>query len=286
VFGWGNSRQTLLEWFVVGRGRPRRDILTPREREVLALQREGLTNGQIAKRLGVSENTAKYHVTQILSKLGVNSREEAARWRPEAGEKRFPGIAVLAWLTKKVTSSTAAKLAGGGIGVAAAAGLVLLFLGLFVMNERQPEGMTPGDLGKLAYLQSGDIWVKSLPDGTPVRVTNDGVSSSPAWSPSGGWLLFTKGSSTQALGSQYVIARDDGSRARAVPGTQPVWSPDSDRLAYVRRDAGAIAVEGADGSGKQAIAETSLRPAGAPSDWRGAVFSDLAWSPYGRALAY
>jgi NarL family two-component system response regulator LiaR len=51
---------------------------TPREREVFELLRLGLTNEEIAERLGISLDGAKYHVSQILSKLGVSSREEAA----------------------------------------------------------------------------------------------------------------------------------------------------------------------------------------------------------------
>jgi len=47
------------------------DTLTPREREVPALLRCGLTNEEIAGRLGFTLDGAKYHVSQILSKLGV-----------------------------------------------------------------------------------------------------------------------------------------------------------------------------------------------------------------------
>lgn len=53
------------------------DDLTPREHEVLALMVEGLTNPEIAERLSVSRSTARAHVSQILSKLGVNNRAEA-----------------------------------------------------------------------------------------------------------------------------------------------------------------------------------------------------------------
>src|SRR3972149_1966798 len=60
------------------RGRPRHDdVLTPREWEVLALLRQNLTNDQIAGQLAISANTAKFHVSEILTKLGVSSREEA-----------------------------------------------------------------------------------------------------------------------------------------------------------------------------------------------------------------
>src|SRR5439155_2280234 len=53
--------------------------LTPREHEVLSLIRLGLTNEEIAARFGITRDGAKYHVSQILSKLGVATREEAAR---------------------------------------------------------------------------------------------------------------------------------------------------------------------------------------------------------------
>lgn len=51
--------------------------LTPRERQVLAVMAEGLSNPQIALRLCVTEATAKAHVSSIIAKLGVSSRTEA-----------------------------------------------------------------------------------------------------------------------------------------------------------------------------------------------------------------
>jgi DNA-binding CsgD family transcriptional regulator/tetratricopeptide (TPR) repeat protein len=58
---------------------PRLDALTRREREVLELVGMGLTNRQIARRLGISERTAAVHVSNVIAKLGVGNRVEAAR---------------------------------------------------------------------------------------------------------------------------------------------------------------------------------------------------------------
>jgi len=51
--------------------------LTERELEVLALMVEGLTNPEIAEKLIVSRSTAKFHVSNVLSKLGASGRTEA-----------------------------------------------------------------------------------------------------------------------------------------------------------------------------------------------------------------
>ncbi|MGH7042803.1 MAG: helix-turn-helix domain-containing protein, partial [Acetobacteraceae bacterium] len=51
--------------------------LTPREREVLALLAEGASNKLIARRLGISAHTAKFHVGSLLDKLDATGRTDA-----------------------------------------------------------------------------------------------------------------------------------------------------------------------------------------------------------------
>lgn len=59
--------------------------LTPREREVIVAIASGATNRQIARDLGVGERTARTHVSNILAKLGLASRTQAAMWAVREG---------------------------------------------------------------------------------------------------------------------------------------------------------------------------------------------------------
>jgi DNA-binding NarL/FixJ family response regulator len=69
--------QALEDTAPPARPRPARDRLSPREREVLGLVAQGRSNREIADALIVTEHTAKYHVAQLLNKLGAGSRAEA-----------------------------------------------------------------------------------------------------------------------------------------------------------------------------------------------------------------
>jgi DNA-binding NarL/FixJ family response regulator len=58
----------------------RADTLTPRERELVVLLRDGLTNQEIAERLVISTGTVRTHLENIFGKLGVHSRTAAVRF--------------------------------------------------------------------------------------------------------------------------------------------------------------------------------------------------------------
>jgi len=60
-------------------------VLTRREREILILVAEGHSNSAMAKRLWVTEQTVKFHLSNIYRKLGVPNRTAATRWAHEHG---------------------------------------------------------------------------------------------------------------------------------------------------------------------------------------------------------
>lgn len=64
--------------------------LTAREREILALIGEGLTNRQIGQRLYLAEKTVKNHISRLLAKLGVERRIQAAVIATQAQERARP----------------------------------------------------------------------------------------------------------------------------------------------------------------------------------------------------
>jgi RNA polymerase sigma factor (sigma-70 family) len=67
------------------------DMLTKREKEILRLVSEGLTNDEIGKKIFISEKTVKTHLTNIFDKLKVNNRFKAALLI--MGQRGAPGSA-------------------------------------------------------------------------------------------------------------------------------------------------------------------------------------------------
>jgi DNA-binding NarL/FixJ family response regulator len=70
---------------------PTLDVLTEREREVMGLVAEGLTNDEIAERLYVSPMTAKTHVSRAMTKLGARDRAQLVVFAYESGLVRPAG---------------------------------------------------------------------------------------------------------------------------------------------------------------------------------------------------
>jgi DNA-binding CsgD family transcriptional regulator/catechol 2,3-dioxygenase-like lactoylglutathione lyase family enzyme len=72
------------------RGRPPHpDVLTPAEWRVIEAVRHGLRNRDIAERQGVSPDAVKFHVANVLQKLGLTSRVELRRWNGVRRDSKF-----------------------------------------------------------------------------------------------------------------------------------------------------------------------------------------------------
>jgi two-component system, NarL family, response regulator DegU len=66
--------------------------LTRREREILSLVSEGGTNGDVARKLWVTEQTVKFHLANIFRKLDVTNRTQASRWAHAHGLLEESGL--------------------------------------------------------------------------------------------------------------------------------------------------------------------------------------------------
>jgi DNA-binding CsgD family transcriptional regulator len=139
------------------RGRPRHpETLTPRQQEVLDLLRQGLTNEEIAQRLGISLDGAKYHVADILRRLQVDSRYEAAQWRPEPARRPWYGALAPSGLLGKLKAKTVGQAAGALLLAVAVVGIGALAWGVFQGSN------SSADSGRLLVHASqgaaGDPW--------------------------------------------------------------------------------------------------------------------------------
>jgi DNA-binding CsgD family transcriptional regulator len=206
--------------------RPYPDILTPREQEVLGLIREGLTNEQIAERLGISFSGARYHVAEILAKLGVSSRREAALWRPEpAGARRF---GVFGALFARITGSAAGKVAAAAVLTTGLGVLAALLLGVIAMGGRQAQG--PGDVETPSELSVEEVYRRT--DETLAQsgrvyhaeVESEGTSIAPF----------------ESSGEQWVDASRQVAREEIVSELKAPATPRRDEAAAIRRSDGSF----------------------------------------------
>jgi len=126
------------------RGRPRYpELLTPREQEVLALLRDGLSNEQIGGRLEITERTVKFHVSEIIGKLGVRDRHEAAQWTGEGRRGWFVVFAPLGVFWRGVRGVTLALSVS--LVLVVSAGIALLVWGVWVRGD--DDAQSPSDGG-------------------------------------------------------------------------------------------------------------------------------------------
>jgi DNA-binding CsgD family transcriptional regulator/Tol biopolymer transport system component len=225
--------------------RPHPELLTPREQEVLELLRLGLTNQQIADQLGIGVFGARYHVSEILSKLGVSTREEAAAWQGEmAGQRgRWFGFVPFGLFGRPsleaIMRTSSVVFIGAGV-----TGFALLLAGVLLLAARN-DTSTPS-LGRVAYVVDGNVWVRDLPDGAPAQLTDSGADSNPRLSASGEWIALWR--QEESPNQPWVwVMRTDGSDARAISSRGRIaWSPTRAEFTYASDD-NELVVESADG---------------------------------------
>ena len=215
--------------------------LTSREREVLELLRLGLTNGEIAERLGISSDGAKYHVSEIIGKLGVRNRYEASAW-PERRPWWMATLAPAGILWRRTRGAGVARLPSLALGVslaimaamAAAAGLILFF------SLRDTDDTSTPPSGALVFRAEAnlnfDLYRVNLDGSGLVNITNSpGFEGSGTWSPSGETIAFT---SDRGGESDIYVMNEDGSGLRNITNSPnensafSSWSPDGSRILF------------------------------------------------------
>ncbi|MBE0608769.1 MAG: hypothetical protein IH609_05280 [Dehalococcoidia bacterium] len=192
--------------------------LTPAEQRVLEEVRTGATNPEIAIRLGLSINTVKYHVANMLAKTGLDDRRELRQWcMPREGTSNW-------WLRGAV--------ALGGLVVVVAA---VVAIGLFVGDDGQR------DIGVWVAYSPGPrtstlpqrIIVRELISGEEHQLASqDGwLLHAPQWSPTGDHLLALESDSNGGPNRVVVFDRSNWRRSEAVTGAfSAAWSPDGQRI--------------------------------------------------------
>ena len=119
-------------------GRPRHpDILTPAEWRVLEALRAGGTNTDIGRRLGVSPDTVKYHISNMLGKLHLGSRQELAAWRPDRRRRPLPALMPMVAL-----SALRQPLLWGGVLVASLGAASVAVVLVIAQSSRPPQPVT------------------------------------------------------------------------------------------------------------------------------------------------
>ena len=249
-------------------GRPRHpEVLTPAEQRVLEALRDGRTNADIAIELGLSVNTVKYHVANMLAKLDLHTRDELSGWKPRPGR----GL----WAVSTVRIAVA-------VGISVAGGAALAGAALFAINRGGSGSGVDGP--PIVYVSpfsnTGSNLFSVQPGRAPKQLTHQGNNFvfSPVWSPDGTTLVYldvpgaherqnaaAAGTATLTLLDKVtgeVRDLDDNASVQS-PSAQvasPFWTDDGTLIAFQTQDFVASSIK-PDGTGRQDHELGCLAPA-------------------------
>ena len=224
--------------------------LTPAEERVLALIRDGKTNPEVAAELGLGVATVKFHVSNMLRKLDLGSRDGLATWEPPphaGGWRRYRVIALAA-------RAGSARPAVAGVTGALAASLVVLSLFARPRSTESPRGAEVGLPSNGAPRIPSVLYVDWAPGGggtlhaaSPTTLTDLPGRSLPPFeygvvglvSPSTDLVALQTPTNAEQTESRIdIFATTSLQRVASPPltaGSQPwpiAWSPDGQTLYY------------------------------------------------------
>ena len=197
-------------------GRPRHpDVLTPAEWRVLEALREGGTNAEIGARLGVSANTVRYHVSNMLAKLDLRDRRALAAWRPEGPRRRLGGVLAL----PAAVWSVGRPLAWVGVGAATLAGVAVVVVALVALevivegDPDPPAAVAPPPATPVAITTPSPV-----PTMAPSPTPDTSPSPTPTAAPEGKTLRYDLLDVTGAVTApgSYAILKTAGDLTSAV----------------------------------------------------------------------
>lgn len=203
------------------------EALTPRHREVLELVARGMTNGQIADHLGITLDGAKYHVSEIITRLGVSTRDEAAAyWR---AEQRL-GARGRRW----ILSMPLRPLFLGGAAVVAVSAAVIV-TAVLLAGGNAPLAPEPTSSPTAEPTPNVTATVPPVP-GVP---TISGLFTEPRPLPERVVVDFAPPTTTfAAVDSAHAVIFDiaDGETIDLGPGDMPFFNPAGTRAAWMAGD--------------------------------------------------